>query len=187
MSFRNTITLIALFGLILTVGSGCGGGAADMRPHVTQAVAILHPTMNSQVAGQVIFMENAEGAVSITAKITGLTPGLHGFHIHTYGDLRGPEGKSAGGHYNPFDREHGAPTDANRHVGDLGNVDADTNGQVDITWTDPVIRLNGAQSIIGRAVVVHAGEDDLVSQPTGGAGARVAAGVIGVANPNWNP
>lgn len=99
-----------------------------------------------------------------------------------YGDCSAPDGTSAGGHYNPFGAEHGASTDTNRHVGDLGNIVANQDSVAHYEWTDPMLELNGAFSIIGRAVVVHADEDDLESQPTGNAGARVACGVIGIAN-----
>jgi len=66
-------------------------------------------------------------------------------------------------------------------VGDLGNLDADTNGHATYDRVDRHVSLNGAHAVIGRAVIVHAGEDDLVSQPTGNAGGRVACGVIGIA------
>jgi Cu-Zn family superoxide dismutase len=76
---------------------------------------------------------------------------------------------------------HGGPTDVQRHVGDLGNIVADEQGNAHYDWTDTKLSFNGEDSIIGRGVIVHAGEDDLKSQPTGNAGARVACGVIGVA------
>ena len=68
---------------------------------------------------------------------------------------------SAGPHFNPFGKTHGAPSDENRHVGDLGNVEADASGKVDVTITDHLVSLVGQHSVIGRSVVVHEGEDDL--------------------------
>jgi Cu-Zn family superoxide dismutase len=76
--------------------------------------------------------------------------------------------------------QHGSPFDTDRHEGDLGNLEADETGRARLTYTDPAITLSGQHSIIGYSVIVHAGEDDLKSQPTGNAGARVACGVIGV-------
>jgi len=94
---------------------------------------------------------------------------------------------SAGPHFNPYNMTHGAPTDTTRHVGDLGNIQSDASGNAVFTFTDSVISLNGPSSIIGRAVVVHAGTDDLGkggtpdSLTTGNAGARAGCGIIGVA------
>ena len=87
---------------------------------------------------------------------------------------------AAGGHFNPMNTPHGAPSDAsgNRHVGDLGNVTADDQGMVNAEMLDSVIALDGSNSIVGKALMVHAGRDDLTSQPSGDSGARIACGVI---------
>ncbi len=149
---------------------------------ITRAVAVLHPTEGNDVTGTVWFTKTENG-IKVVADVRGLTPGKHGFHIHQYGDCTAPDGTSAGGHFAPDGSPHGAPSDPadQRHVGDLGNLNADEEGVAHLEWTDPVISFSGGHNIIGRAVVVHAGEDDLESQPTGDAGARVACGVIGIA------
>ena len=147
-----------------------------------EAVAVLHPTEGSDARGIVTFMET-EGGIRIIADVEGLSPGLHGFHIHEYGDCSAPDGTSAGGHFNPEDMPHGAPTDMERHAGDLGNLEADGSGKSHYERIDDHISLNGPHSIVGLAVIVHAGEDDFTSQPTGNAGPRVACGIIGIANP----
>lgn len=157
-----------------------GMGMEEAGPMVTQAVAILHPTQGNEVRGRVTFTQ-ADSGIAIVADIEGLAPGQHGFHVHRFGDCTAPDGTSAGGHFNPDGMPHGAPTDAERHVGDLGNVTADDSGMAHYERTDDVIALSGDHSIIGRGLIVHAGEDDLVSQPTGNAGPRVACGVIGIA------
>ena len=119
--------------------------------------------------------------------MTGLSPGNHGFHVHQYGDYSTGCG-STGGHFNPFGKEHGAPTDENRHAGDLGNIVADADGSANVKITDAQIPLSGANSVIGRAIVVHKDEDDLGkgghedSKTTGHAGARLSCGVIGLAS-----
>lgn len=158
--------------------------AKSAKPKAPQkAVAVLHPTEGSKVIGTVVFTQK-DGYVEIRGTVKGLTPGLHGFHIHEYGDCSGHDGKAAGGHFNPTDMPHGGPDDEKRHVGDLGNIKADQNGVATIQMRDKVIQLGGPYSIIGRGLVVHAGADDLKSQPSGDAGDRVAVGVIGIANPD---
>lgn len=147
----------------------------------TQAVAVVHPTEGNEVTGTVTFERTADG-VQVSAELSGLEKGPHGFHIHQYGDCRANDGTSAGGHYNPTGNDHGAPTQDNRHMGDMGNITAGGDGTATIDYTDTKIELNGPNSIIGRGIVVHGGQDDLSSQPSGAAGPRVGCGVIGIAN-----
>lgn len=149
-------------------------------PTVTRAIAVIHPTEGNTAHGTVSFTRE-DGGVRVVAQVHGLTPGKHGFHIHEFGDCSAPDGTSAGGHYNPTGHPHAGPEDDMRHAGDLGNLVANGDGEATLTWLDPMIELNGPNSIVGRGVIVHAGEDDLMSQPTGAAGARVGCGVIGVA------
>jgi Cu-Zn family superoxide dismutase len=156
--------------------------AGRQRERVTQAVAVLQAAGDSGVRGTIHFTQRGQ-AVEIKGRITGLTPGKHGFHIHQYGDLSDMQaGKSAGDHFNPAGHQHGRPDAPERHAGDLGNVEADEDGVATIQMRDSMIRLNGPQSILGRSVVVHAAEDKF-TQPSGDAGDRIALGVIGIANP----
>jgi Cu-Zn family superoxide dismutase len=147
---------------------------------VTKAVAVLSPLGSSGVTGTVTFTK-ADGGVRVQAQLKGLKPGDHGFHIHEFGDCSAADGASAGGHFNPSAEPHGAPTDAQRHTGDLGNIEASAAGVADLEYTDSRATLDGANSVLGRGVIVHEKGDDLKTQPTGNAGARVACGVIGVA------
>ena len=150
------------------------------KQRIEKAICVVHPTEGNDLSGTIKFEKTNDG-VKVIADVKGLTPGKHGFHVHQYGDCGGPAGKTAGGHFNPEDKKHGAPDDMERHVGDLGNLVADSSGVASMTFTDSKLTLNGPNSIIGRSIIIHAGEDDLTSQPTGAAGARVACGVIGVA------
>lgn len=153
-------------------------------PEITQATAVISPTEGNNTAGVVTFTQTDNG-VRVEATISGLDQETrHGFHIHQYGDCRAPDGTSAAGHFNPEGVEHGAPTDDVRHVGDLGNLPTNAQGTADVDFVDSHLELNGANSILGRGVIVHAGTDDFESQPTGDAGSRLACGVIGVANPD---
>lgn len=160
-------------------------GCAKQAPQpsgatVDKAIAVLHPTAGNEAHGIVTFTKEQDG-IRVVAQVEGLTPGKHGFHIHEFGDCSAADGKSAGGHFNPANVAHAGPTDAERHVGDLGNITTDESGTANLDWLDSHLALQGPNSIIGRGVIVHAQEDDLTSQPTGNAGARVACGVIGIA------
>lgn len=157
-----------------TVGTGMGD---DMTQMDQTATAELSPTEGNNVSGTVTFT-SLNGAVRVEADIEHLAPGSHGFHIHETGDCSAPDASSAGGHFNPEGAPHGAPTDSVRHVGDLGNIESGADSTATYSRVDSVLTLSGANSIIDRAVVVHEGEDDLTSQPSGDAGARVACGVI---------
>uniref|UniRef100_A0A8C6ST81 Superoxide dismutase [Cu-Zn] n=1 Tax=Neogobius melanostomus TaxID=47308 RepID=A0A8C6ST81_9GOBI len=151
---------------------------------VLKAVCVLKG--DGETSGTVHFTqeESDSSPVQITGEIKGLTPGEHGFHVHAFGDNTNGC-VSAGPHFNPYGKNHAGPTDAERHVGDLGNVTAVDN-VAKINITDKVISLRGADSIIGRTMVIHAGTDDLgkgndeESLKTGNAGARLACGVIGI-------
>jgi Cu-Zn family superoxide dismutase len=158
--------------------------AADAEKHEgpQKAIAVLHPASNSQVHGWVTFTQ-MDGYVEVKGEITGLSPGLHGFHIHEFGDCSSPDAMSTGGHFNPGHKMHGAPDDENRHAGDFGNIKADESGKATIEMKDRVIKLSGPESIIGRGLIVHEKADDLKTQPTGNAGGRIGCAVIGVANP----
>lgn len=151
-----------------------------VAPAGYNAIAVLHPASGSGVTGCVKFTRETEG-VRVEADLAGLAPGRHGFHIHEFGDCSAPDATSAGGHWNPADAPHGAPTAHERHAGDLGNLEAGPDGRARLVWVDTMIRLDGPNSIVGRAVIVHAGADDLSTQPTGNAGGRVACGVVGLA------
>lgn len=145
--------------------------------HIKKAFCVLNPKSGSEVIGAVTFTE-VEGGVRIIADVGGLKSGLHGFHIHEKGDCSAMDASSAGGHFNPTSKKHGGPDSVDRHVGDLGNLDANQNGLAHYDRVDTVITLNGPQSIIGKSIVVHADEDDLKTDPSGNSGARIACGEI---------
>ena len=149
----------------------------------TKAVVVLHATKSGGEAGGKVTFTKVEGGIKVQGEISGLTPGEHGFHIHEFGDVSSPDAMSAGGHFNPSKSEHGAPTAEKRHAGDLGNITASAKGVAKIDFIEPHMSFLGSSSIIGHSVIVHDKADDLKTQPTGNAGARVAAGVIGVAKP----
>jgi len=146
---------------------------------IRAARAELQALNDSGVAGMIEFAQDGE-RVKVVGKVTGLPPGDHGFHIHQNGDCSAADGSSAGDHFAPHGRPHGAreAPAAQRHVGDLGNLAAGADGTADVSFSDDVIRLDGTDSIVDRAVIIHAKADDLSSQPSGDAGDRLACGVV---------
>ncbi len=150
---------------------------ADHEQHLpTHAVCMLIPTKGSHVKG-VFKLTAGEDFVQILGTVEGLEPGMHGFHIHEFGDLGSDDGSSAGEHFNPEGHKHGGPDSKEKHVGDLGNINAKADGTANIALKVQGLKLH---FVIGRSLVVHAKADDLKSQPSGDSGPRVAVGVIGI-------
>ncbi|XP_072116675.1 superoxide dismutase [Cu-Zn]-like [Mobula birostris] len=153
----------------------------DMYPHLPD----LQNTV-SGVAGTITFKSQVNGTVLIKGIITGLTCGKHGLHVCAFGNLFNGY-HSVGPHFNPRKKTHGGPEDEQRHVGDLGNVEANEEGMAEFQIEDHLLSLSGTESIIGRAVVIRAEEDDLgkggneESLITGNAATGLAWGVIGIA------
>ncbi|WAS95989.1 superoxide dismutase family protein [Nannocystis punicea] len=146
---------------------------------VGAAIASLEPLAHSGVRGTVQFTRVMGNRLRVRAMIQGLTPGLHGFHIHEFGDCSAADGSSAGPHFNPENKRHGGPEGPEHHLGDLGNVMADAGGRAAIAMgTDAVTLDTGPRGILGRSVVVHADQDDLMTDPSGNSGGRLACGVI---------
>ena len=187
--FTGASTALLLAGFLTL--AGCGGGDTDDLAIDTTAVtpgfeeaqemvatAMLEPTEGNTARGTVTFTQ-VNGTIRVEAEVMGLAPGEHGFHIHENGDCSN-NAEAAGGHFAGEGTQHGAP-DApvgQRHVGDFGNITAGDDSTATFDRDDSMIAFTGTNNIVGRAVVVHAGADDLQSQPSGDSGARVACGVI---------
>lgn len=154
------------------------------RAYVFAAVAAPEAMSGSPI-GVIDFIAGDNGHVMVNGTFRGLSPGAHGFHVHQFGDLS-QNCMAAGPHFNPHKKTHGAPEDAERHVGDLGNVHANANGFVAVQITDSLVSLEGVNSVLGRGLVIHEKPDDMgkggndESKKTGNAGKRLGCGVIGV-------
>jgi Cu-Zn family superoxide dismutase len=143
-----------------------------------RAEAVIEARSDAKLTGKATFTE-VEGGVLVEIEVQGTAPGWHAVHVHEKGDCSAPDGSSAGGHFNPATKNHGSPHAPEHHAGDLGNlyVDADGSGRHVILMPALTVAA-GDHSVRGRAIIVHAGVDDLVSQPTGNAGGRIGCGVI---------
>ncbi|MBL6666766.1 MAG: superoxide dismutase family protein [Flavobacteriaceae bacterium] len=142
----------------------------------------LNAKSNSNTSGEVSFTEK-DGVVSMEAHIYGLDPGTHAIHLHEKADCSSPDGKSTGGHWNPTFEQHGAwKEESGFHRGDIGNFEADDNGHGMIKFSTDLWCIDcddPIKNIVGKAVIVHQGADDLISQPSGAAGSRVScAGIV---------
>ncbi|MEX1193166.1 MAG: superoxide dismutase family protein [Brumimicrobium sp.] len=145
-----------------------------------KALVVMDSKSGSKVTGN-ISLKEWDGKVKMKAEIEGLKPGKHAIHIHEKGDCASDDGKSAGGHWNPTGHDHGEWGEDAFHMGDIGNLDANEEGVASLEFkTDKwcIGCEDETKNIVGKSFIIHAGEDDFESQPSGAAGARVACGVI---------
>ena len=179
---KTRTPILVLFVLPLSASIALLAQTTDEKsPAPLKAIAVIHPAGDNKVSGTVTFTEDADG-VRVHAELAGLTPGQHGFHVHEFGDCSAADLSSAGGHFNPGHQSHAGPDASERHVGDMGNIEADASGKATLDYLDHQMSLGDEEdSVTGRSVVVHAKADDLKSQPAGNSGARIGCGVIGIA------
>ena len=182
---------MALAGLALVTPTAFAQDATPMAssmatPMAESGASLDVPLVDAagDAVGLATFTEGDDG-VTIHVLIEGLTPGEHGWHLHEFGDCNGTTDEpfsSAGGHWNPTDMEHGGPDAASHHVGDFGNFEATADGKAEASMTTMDFSLgDGPDSVFdedGTAIIIHAGRDDLTTQPSGDSGARFACGVV---------
>ena len=125
-----------------------------------------------------VSLQEKDAAVWIRVRASGLTPGMHGVHLHAAAKCEGPAFQSAGGHLNPAAKQHGHQNPAGPHQGDLGNLSTGSDGRADATLTLPGTTLRALLGSAGISLVVHAAADDDKTDPSGNSGARVACAVL---------
>ena len=154
---------------------------SEVKEEEKKVTVTLEAKSGSNATGNIVFVEK-NGKVSMTAIISGLSEGVHAIHLHEKADCSSDDGKSTGGHWNPTGQPHGKWGIAEGyHKGDIGNFKANASGKGVITFvTDEWCIGCGDETkdILGKAVIVHEGKDDYVTQPTGAAGGRVSCGGI---------
>jgi Cu-Zn family superoxide dismutase len=163
---------------LMAIASAIAVHAAEIK-----AVSVIRASSGSFVSGKLVLTDSVGTGLRVKGEIRGLTPGMHGFHVHEYGDCTDTAAVSAGGHFNPGNTTHGDPMAAHHHAGDLGNIEADTAGVARIDRVYAGLSLRGENSVAGRSFVVHAKDDDLKSQPAGNSGNRIGCGVVGLSKP----
>ena len=179
---KSTI-FFGLSALLLVSTLSCASSSSLYNKETTKVT--INSKSDSSVNGVIQITEKAPGLLTFNVDVDGLTPNsTHGIHIHEKGDCSAPDAKSAGGHYNPANKDHGGPKKINSHAGDLGNLKANSKGQAKTTFVQAGLALNhqtnskSIYSINGRALIIHENRDDLTTNPSGAAGKRIACGVI---------
>jgi Cu-Zn family superoxide dismutase len=171
---RLTVPLVGLAVLLVTGGAVAASGASHAHATILDG--------SGSTIGWARITEDATGRLHMNVHVSGLTPGLHGIHVHAIAQCVGPAFTSAGGHHNPLAAQHGLDNPLGAHAGDLPNltVNADGRGHLNSISEGATLSL-GTLSLFdsdGSAIVIHANEDDQITNPTGNSGARVACGVI---------
>ena len=162
-------------------GDTAGAGMAEAPPaQMMSATASLSDAQGNAVGTATL--EEGEAGVRINLQFTGLPAGTHGFHVHQVGDCTAPTFETAGGHFNPTSMQHGLDNPQGPHAGDMQNIEVGTDGTASLAFDNDRITLSqGANSVLdadGSALVVHAGPDDNMTDPSGNSGDRIACGVI---------
>jgi Cu-Zn family superoxide dismutase len=169
-----TLRIPALILALTIVVLGCGPS-----PPLTAKATLVNS--QGQKVGEATLTETPQG-VKINLKVENLPPGLHAFHIHEKGVCAAPDFQSAGGHFNPFGKQHGLKNPAGPHAGDLPNLTVGEDGKGSLETVATLVTLKeGKNSLLqpgGTSLVLHAQADDDMTDPAGNAGARIACGVI---------
>ena len=153
-------------------------GAAQSQPMPGgKASAAIEGRSGSKLTGSAEFMMHG-GMMMVTVTVKDAAPGVHAVHVHEKGDCSAPDATSAGGHFNPGGHQHGAPDAKEHHAGDLGNMTVGADGTGSIMVHSGDLSLEGPNSVVGHAIIIHEKSDDFVTQPTGNAGGRIGCGVI---------
>ncbi|MDQ4420532.1 superoxide dismutase family protein [Sphingobium sp. DEHP117] len=171
------LTTLSSAALVLAGCASTTNGMAD-APAVVAGAALADGQGASK--GD-LTISKVDGGLRLTLRASGISPGVHGVHIHMVGSCVAPAFTSAGGHWNPLGKQHGMQNPAGPHEGDLPNIEIGADGTGTLTATIPATLSDGANPMLdadGASIVIHAGPDDMKTDPSGNSGGRIACGVI---------
>ncbi|RKU28384.1 hypothetical protein C6497_09185 [Candidatus Poribacteria bacterium] len=181
LGINRIILLFLLFSAVSLLLTGCEVIERSGIPPVPskQAIAVINSASDSGVTGMASFSQIGQ-TVMLHIEIKNAESGQHAVHIHENGDCSSPDGKSAGGHWNPTNVAHGKWGEGEFHLGDIGNIDVgeDGTGTIELSTDLWEIGTGSMIDVVGKGIIVHADADDFTSQPSGNAGARIGCGVI---------
>ena len=162
-----------------TAGATPGAGATDSARAAGEVAATVIDTSGRELG--VLTLVDAEQGIAVSGSLRGLAPGRHGMHVHMTGRCDPPEFASAGTHWNPTTRQHGAQNAQGAHLGDMPNLEVGADSSAGVQATTAGGSLRGANALLdedGAAIVIHAGADDARSDPAGESGSPIACGVV---------
>ena len=170
---------LALLAGLALAAAGCASAKPATPP---RALVTIEAKSGSKLEGTAVFSRMEGNWISVRIDVRNVAPGLHATHIHEHADCSSPDGKSAGGHWNPTAKKHGkwGQADGEFHLGDLGNIEvgADGTGYLVLSTDQWTMGDGGPMDIVGKSIIVHASPDDFTTQPTGNAGDRIGCGPI---------
>ena len=172
-------TILALTAVTLMGLTGCDRPSMRMGAPMADgpsAHAVLHDAAGAEI-GQATATTVA-GGVRFTADVHGLPAGTHGIHVHTVGLCDAPGFTTAGGHWNPTGMKHGSMNPQGPHEGDLPNLIVGNDGRGTVATVVPGATIATLMDADGASIVVHVGPDDLMTDPSGNSGGRIACGVF---------
>jgi Cu-Zn family superoxide dismutase len=167
----------AVWAVVLGLGLGCGGSTKPPQVVPSAANTTLINRDGRKIGTAAVLPSKSGGLLVL--KLTGVPPGMHGMHLHAAGACDPPNFDTAGPHYDAGSHKHGAKNPAGPHAGDMPNLVARADSSVDTTLAIPASVVGAVGSgASARTLVLHAGPDDLVTDPSGNSGARFACGVF---------
>lgn len=179
MNRRRMTTTLSL--PLLALAACAGNGGMDVPPAANDAQADVRKDDGTTVARATASDEN--GGVRVRVEAAGLEAGTYGVHVHAVGRCDPPGFESAGPHWNPTERQHGAQNPQGPHLGDLPNLQVGSDGSGSLEFVINRATLGGRANAMldgdGAALLVHAGPDDYRTDPSGNSGARIACGLFG--------
>lgn len=173
---------LSTFSIILLslIFSAISLGKAPDKSKSKSLITILRDSKGNELG--TAELSPISNGVKIKLDLKGVPPGKHGFHFHEKGLCETPDFKTAGNHFNPERKEHGTHNEKGPHVGDLPNIEANSEGRIQAEFVSLSATLDQSNKTLlqkgGTSLILHEKEDDLKSDPSGNSGARIACGVI---------